>query len=338
MVIENNNKLGQKNWKPRVNYVSVVLLILSLILLTLAIGSKGSLAAVSNFERISVGTGGAQGNGESYYISLSEDGNVAVFESFASNWAPDQQGVNFTDIFVHDRVANTTIKISGINGTVADERSFDPIVSTDGRYVAFTSYATNLVPNDTNRHLFVDDGLDVFLYDRMTATLQRISLNWKGEQIEENSVGRITGDAKFLVFSSNGSDIVQSGENGAKLSAIYIRDLQTGAIERITEGPAGAFPNGGVGGAEPSYDGRYIVYLSDATNLVPDTNGQRDVMLYDSVTEQTTLISKPIGGGQSNGVSAPARITPDGRYIAFRSFATNMVPGGHQWQSRYLCL
>jgi uncharacterized repeat protein (TIGR01451 family) len=323
--IYKSNEKGHKYSKKR---YGLLFLLFLLTVLTVNINVENSLAATSNFERVSVGTGGVQGNGESYFVSLSDDAAIVTFESFVSNWGPDQYDVNFVDIFIHDRTANTTIKISnGPGGEVASQRSFDPIVSADGRFVAFTSYAGNLVPNDTNRHDYVDDGLDVFLYDRVTGSLQRVSLDWKGEQIDANSVGRITGDARYVVFSSNGRNIIKNESNNNSISAVYVRDLQTGAIERITQGPGGAFPNGGVGGAEPSHDGRYIVYLSDATNIVPDNNGQRDVMLYDSQTGQTTLISKPVGGGESNGVSSPARITPDGRYIAFRSFATNLVPG-----------
>ena len=306
----------------------MLFLLFSLGVLMLIIPAENGSAAVSNFERVSLGTGSVEGNGESYFISLSDDANIVAFESFVSNWGPDQQGVNFVDIFVRDRAADVTVKITqSYNGGASSERSFDPIVSADGRYVAFTSYASNLVPNDNNRHDYVDDGLDVFLYDRVTGTLERISLDSSGDEIDANSVGRITGDARYVVFTSNGQGIIQGDSNPNKNSAIYVRDLQTGAIERITGGASGGFPNGGVGGAEPSHDGRYIVYLSDASNIVPDGNGERDVMLYDRQTDETTIISKPVDGGESNGLSAPARITPDGRYIAFRSFATNLVPG-----------
>lgn len=317
-----------ENYRRGAKKVKLFSLLLPLAFLLLLFSAKPGATSVTNFERVSVGPGGVQGNGESYFISLSDDASIVTFQSFASNWYPDQTVVNFVDIFIHDRNANTTIKISnGYDGSPASERSFDPVISADGRYVAFTSYAGNLVPGDTNRHDYTDDGLDVFLYDRNTGVLQRVSLNWKGEEIDANSVGRITGDGRLVVFSSNGDGVVMNDPNGDKDSAIYVRDLQTGAIERITKAPSGGFPNGGVGGAEPSHDGRYIVYLSDASDIVPDNNGQRDVMLYDRQTGQTTLISKPVGGGESNGMSSPARITPDGRYIAFRSFATNLLPG-----------
>ena len=327
MIMEKEYKLRKKRFSNRGKSFVALFLLFSLTLLTLLLIVNGSQAAVSNFERVSIGTNGLQGNNDSFFISLSDDAKVAAFESFASNWATDQSGLNFVDIFVRDLVDNTTTKITfGPSGAVANQRSFDPIVSADGRYVSFTSYASNLVPDDTNRHIFDDDGLDVFLYDRVTGTLKRVTLDWEGEQIDANSVGRITGDARYVVFVSNGLEVVQNDFSYNK-SAIYIRDLQTGTIERITKGAGNAFPNGNLEGVDTSYDGRYIIYLSDASNIVPDTNGLRDVMLYDRNSGQTTLVSKPAEGGQANGISSPAHITPDGRYIVFRSYASNLVPG-----------
>ena len=292
-------------------------------------------AETTDIERVSLGTGSVQSNGESYYLSLSEDASVATFESFNTNWGPDQKDVNFVDIFVRDRVTDVTTKISVTpSGKPSDQRSFDPMLSADGRYVSFISYATNLVPYDTNRHPYSDDGLDVFLYDRLAGTLQRVSLDWEGQQIDANSVGSITPDAHYVVFTSIGDHVAKNDTNSKHIAAIYKRNIHTGAIERITKGPNGEYPNGGVGGANSSFNGRYIAYTADATNLVPnDVNGVRDVLLYDSVTQETIMVSKPAGGGQSNGLSSPAHISSDGRYVAFRSFASNLVPGDVNGQS-----
>ncbi len=309
--------------------------LLLFILIALFTAYQMANAETTDIQRVSLGTGSVQGDAASYYLSFSEDASVIAFESFNTNWLPDQVGVNFVDIFVRDRVTDTTIKISVTpGGSPSDQRSFDPTVSANGRYVAFNSYATNLVPHDTNRHDYSDDGLDVFLYDRQLRTLQRVSLDWMGEQINRNSVGGITPDGRYAIFTSNGDQVAQNDTNSQQRSAIYKRNLQTGAIERITKGPNGEYPNGGVGGAVSSYDGRYIVYITDATNLVAnDANGVTDVLLFDSVTKQTMLVSRPIGGGQSNGMSSPTSISSDGRYITFRSAATNLVPGDTNGQS-----
>jgi uncharacterized repeat protein (TIGR01451 family) len=328
MVTKKNNSYGQRTAR-----VMGLFLLLPLMIFSFTMSGQAAVS-VNNVERVSLGSGGVEGNLDSYYVSISENASVVGFESFASNWGPDQTDLNFVDIFTRNRTTNTTRKISvGPNGEQADQRSFDPAVSANGRYVSFISYATNLVPGDTNREDYVDNGLDVFLYDWVTNTLKRVTLTWDGKQIDGNNVGFITPDASHVVFSSNGINVESSPSNGDRLSAIYIRNLQTGAIERITKAPDGSYPNDIVVGAQPSYDGRFIVYLSDATNLVTDTNGVRDVMLYDRQTQQTILVSKPIGGGQSNGTSSPAVISSDGRYIAFRSFASNLVPGDTNGQS-----
>ncbi len=312
--------------------IVIYLLASTLVLLVVV---RRTAAEVADAQRVSLGTGSVQGDKDSFYISLSNDADIVAFESFNTNWWADQTDINFVDIFVRDRTTDQTTKISvSPSGSPADQRSFDPKVSADGRYVSFISYATNLVPHDTNRHDYVDDGLDVFLYDRMTGVLQRVTLDWKGEQIDANNVGFISPNAAYVMFVSQGSEVVQGDTNSRQKSALYKRNLQTGAIERISKGVSGEFPNATVVGPAASYDGRYIVYVADATNLVAgDTNGQRDVFLYDSVTKQTELISKPVGGGQSNGLSSRAVISADGRYIAFHSFATNLVPGDTNGQA-----
>ena len=333
MVTENKNQLENKS-ESRMGFIRLSLLLGIFVLLMGSASIQQSHAAVTSFERVSVGTGNLEGNDDSFFASLSEDGNIVAFHSFVSNWGSDQSGLNFTDIFVRDRAMDTTVKISvGPNGGVSDQRSFDPIVSADGRYVSFTSYATNLVSGDTNRHGDQDDGLDVFLYDRVTGNLQRVSVNWKGEQIDANSVGLITPDAKYLVFASNGEGIVENDRSSYGKSAIYMRNLATGVIERITKAPNGAFPDGNVLGAVASFDGRYVAYLSDSKNIVTDNNGFRDIMLYDRQTDQTQIISKSYLGGSANDASGPVHITPDGRFITFRSYASNLVPNDTNGQS-----
>ena len=139
-------------------------------------------------------------------------------------------------------------------------------------------------------------------------------------------MGRITPDGRYVIFASSGDGIINGESNSNDFSVLYKRDLVTGDIERITKTPGGGFPNGSTARAVASHDGRYIVYISNATDIVPDGNTYSDVMLYDSVTKETTLISKSMTGGAANGKSAPAEISADGRYIVFRSFATNLVP------------
>lgn len=286
---------------------------------------QAEAAQVHNVRRISLGTGGVQANNSSYYAYLSADGRYAAFESWASNWNPGDPTPNKVDIFVRDTVADTTVQV-----TFGDDDSFHPMITADGRYVAFSSYAADLVPDDNNSHVWLRDGLDVFLYDRVANSLQRVSLNDKGEEIAGNSVGNITPDGRIIVFVSNGPNVIFGDANGARNSAIYLRDWRTGEIERITYGieSATAFPNGGFGAVHASHDGRYIAFSSDSSNLVPnDTNGVSDIFLYDRQMKTTTRISEPPGGGNANGNSHQVQISRDGRFIAFSSAASNLVPG-----------
>lgn len=284
-------------------------------------------AAIRNVKIVSVGTGGVPSNGASYFVSLSADTKVATFESFNTNWAPDQTQINFTDIFVHDETSNTTRKVSvGYNGQPTDERSVDPYITSDGRYITFMSPATNLVPNDTNRIPYVDNGMDVFLFDRVTGVLQRVSLDSLGHQIEGNTGGHITADGNLIIMSTTGRNVLEHDPNDTGFSFVYLRNWRTGAVERITRGLNDAQPNAGMGSFSTSFDGRYTAYTSQATNLAPgDTNGVADVFLYDRVTGTTTLVSKSHNGGAANGESHPAKISEDGRFVVYRSFATNIV-------------
>ncbi len=315
----------EENWRRFLPFGMLLLVILT----TFWVVHQTASADTVDVERASLGTGGVESDAASFYLSLSEDASIVTFESFNSNWWADQHGVNYVDIFVRDRASNVTTKISvSQSGDPSDQRSFDPFISADGRYVSFTSYATNLVYGDTNRHEPIDDGLDVFLYDRYTGTLQRVSLDWKGHQIDANSVGLITPNAEYAIFNSNGNRVAPGDYETVTTSAIYKRNIQTGTVERISKGLNGELPDGGVGGPDASYDGRYIVYITNANNVVPGgTNDFADVVLYDSVTQETTLVSKGMDGGYSNNLSGPARISSDGRFVVFRSYASNLVPG-----------
>ncbi len=292
-------------------------------------------ADVKNMERVSVGTNGVEADESSFYGYLSNDGRYVTFESYATNWSPDQNGNddcfgNCVDIFVRDRVQDKTTRVTiGYNGEPTNEDSFHPIITADGRYIAYSSYASNLVPGDTNRDAWSRNGLDVFLYDRLTAQTQRVSLNWSGGQIKGNSVGVISGDSHYIYFASNGDGIVQNESNSQLTTNIYMRDWRAGTNKRITSDfISGGFPNDTVNRPQTNYDGRYVVYESYATNLTPnDNNGHKDIFLYDRNSDQTILISKPFNGGQSNGDSSSAEISSDGKFVIFLSEAANLVPG-----------
>lgn len=286
--------------------------------------SPVAAADLQNVRRVSLGSGSVQADNSSFFVTTSADGRYVTFESWASNWNAADPRPNKVDVFVRDTVADTTVQV-----TFGDDDSFDPIITADGRYVVFNSYAADLVPGDNNSDVWLRDGLDLFLYDRVANTLQRVSLNDKDKEIDGNSLGTITPDGNLVIFASNGKQVLTNEANGLQRPALYVRDWRTGSISRVTIGidAPNAFPNGAISGARASYDGRYIVYNADASNLVPgDTNEEGDIFLYDRNSGSTTRVSQPPGGGNANGRSFQADITQDGRYVIFKSFADNLVP------------
>ena len=272
--------------------------------------------------RVSVATGGGQSNGESIEPALSANGRYVAFRSDATNLVPgDTNGT--IDVFVHDRQTGTTSRVSvATGGGQSNNNSFTPALSADGRFVAFHSFATNLVAGDTN------GVLDVFVHDRQTSTTTRVSVATGGIQANNTSrAGFLSADARWVVFESDATNLVAGDTNGVR--DLFVHDRQTGATTRVSVATGGGQVNGESVDAELSADGRYVAFQSDATNLVAgDTNGVGDFFVHDRQTTTTTRVSVASGGGlQGGGESSEGTISGDGRFVAFLSFATNLVPG-----------
>ena len=306
--------------QPRKKLIFIALLCLALTQFQSLLG-----ATSQGIRRISLGTNSVEADASSFHLYFSEDADIAVFQSYAHNWNVNDPLPALQDVFIRDDTNDVTKQI-----TRGNDDSFDPSVSLDGRYVAFTSYASDLVPNDNNTtSIWIRDGLDVFLYDRQSGDLDRVSLTHTGGEIKGNSIGGISPDGQFIVFLSNGQNIISGETNGPFDPAIYLRDWRTGDIERITFGieSATAFPDGALGGISMSEDNRYVVFEAEATNLVTnDTNGVLDVFMLDRQTGITKRISQSTTGGNGNGLSAKARVSLNGEVIVFHSEASNLVP------------
>jgi uncharacterized repeat protein (TIGR01451 family) len=321
-----------ETWKSKHRpFLVKVILVAVLLLIPLTLYALAAPETkVHNLEIASVGSGGVRGNGGSFYVYTSADGRYVTFESLADNWRSGISGLpNWVDIFVRDRMTNTTVQATvSTSGGKTDESSYDPSMSADGRYVAYFSYASDLVPNDTNgSDEGFRDGLDVFLYDTHTRRNRRVSLTADGKQIIGNSVGSISPDGQYILFVSNGRVVKDSAAEEVR-SALYLRDWQSGTVRRVSRAVDGGYPNSAPLEPSISLDNRYIVYSSEATNLVPgDWNRAMDVFLYDRQLGTTRLISRAQSGGQSNGLSSQGKIAHDGQTIVFRSFANNLVAG-----------
>jgi len=221
-----------------------------------------------------------------------------------------------------DALAQQTIRVSvDSSGNQGDGDSSYHSISSDGRYVAFQSWATNLVGGDTN------DMQDVFLHDTVTGETIRVSVDSSGNQGDGDSrYPSISSDGRFVAFSSLTHNLVVGDTNNAP--DVFMHDTVTGQTNRVSVNSSGNQGNSGSDFPSISSDGRYVGFCSWATNLVAgDTNGVIDVFLHDTVTGVTKRVSVNSSGHQGDDDSYTSSISSDGRFVAFESYATNLVAG-----------
>jgi hypothetical protein len=273
--------------------------------------------------RVSVDSTGTQGNDFSGDSTMSADGRLAAFHSEASNLvAGDTNGA--LDVFAHDRQTGETTRVSvASDGAQGNDESRFPAISADGRFVAFESFATNLVAGDTN------DESDVFLHDLQTDETTRVSVaSDAGQGNSESRDPAISADGRFVAFESFATNLV-AGDTDDGNVGIYVRDRQDGQTTKVSVDSSGAGGDDGLS-LHPSIsdDGRFVVFDSGATDLVVgDANGEDDVFVHDRDTAETTSVSVDGSGGQGNGDSNFPAINADGRFVTFQSNASNLVAG-----------
>lgn len=292
------------------------------------------LASGAELELVSVSSAGIQGNALSESSRIAADGRYVVFASLADNLVINDLN-NLGDIFVHDRTEGTTERVSVNNqGEEADGPSFKPAISDDGRYVAFVSKASNLIEGDTNAKE------DVFVRDRLLGETRRVSVSSTGSQGNQEGYATtdISGDGRYVVFYTASTNLVADDTNGH--GDVFIHDLITGSTERVSVDSNGNQAVGGLStGSSISSDGRYVVFGSNATNLVSnDTNDVHDIFLHDMVTGSTERVSVDSNGNQTSMASSSARmsISGDGRYVAFDSCANDLVAGDNNWRDVFV--
>src|SRR5438876_794176 len=285
--------------------------VLSSVTLVLLTALWGRSADAQTTERVSVASGGTECNGASLSSALSADGRFVAFVSAATDLvAADTNGVS--DVYVHDRQTGTTERVSVASGGAQGNGSsgligfaFPPALSADGRFIAFVSFATNLVAGDTN------GATDVFVHDRQTGTTERVSVASGGTQGNAASVGpALSADGRFVAFLSDATNLVAGDTNGA--TDVFVHDRQTGTTERVSVASGGSQGNGFSAGPVLSADGRLVAFHSTATNLVArDTNGATDVFVHDRQTGTTERVSVASDGTQGNGPSSGAALSAD---------------------------
>lgn len=271
--------------------------------------------------RVSVANDGSQANGESFAPAISGDGRYVAFSSSASNLVPGDQN-NANDIFVRDRVANTTTRVStGLGGAEPNAGSFAPAISADGNVVAYESDATNLVPNDTNAVR------DVFVYDRSTGTTNRVSVGTGGVEADAPSEqATLDADGGIVAFSSFADNLIPVDENFTADVFVYVRATQT--TSRVSVYSGGFEADGNSFHPALSADGRLVAFDSDSFNLAwfdPDEGA--DVYVYDRLADLIFNVSVDDAGNLGNDTSSWPSMSSDGRYVAYTTEATDIVPG-----------
>src|SRR6266496_306683 len=286
--------------------------------------TSAAAAAPGVTELVSVRSNGKQGDGISARASApsaSANGLVVAFDSAATNLVGgDTNGA--LDVFRRDRSSGRTERVSvSSKGREGNGGSAGPAVSDDGRFVAFDSSASNLVPGDTNGRT------DVFVRDRLTGVTTRASVAADGTQADNVSFGAaISADGRLVAFVSDASNLVAQPASGRQ---VYVEDRVTGGIERVSVSSAGEPAQGFTTPPAISGDGRVVAFAAGASNLVPDdTNGQLDVFAHDRVTATTERVSVDSAGAQAaDGSSFLADLDGDGSVVAFASEASNLAAG-----------
>lgn len=273
----------------------------------------------------------------SRFLSASADGRFAVFLSQARNLVPGQTAGRWPrmGVFLRDRQTGSTVLVSHAAGSataMADADSSGAAISADGAWVVFASAATDLVAgqNDVNQHDFHSED-DVFLYERATGTVTLVS-HAAGSTTTTGSLGcdgmSISADGRYVAFACEAPDLIAGQVDDSRTGDVFLHDRVAGTTVLASRSYASAVT--AVGGVSPvlSPDGRWLAFVSYDGGLIFGSVGG-GLFLYDRVTGQVLLVSRAAGTANTpaDNVSGKPVLSPDGRYVAFTSHATNLVPG-----------
>lgn len=275
----------------------------------------------SNFPTIFWGS--SEGDNWSDQPTNNEDGRYTVYASDATNLVTGDGNAK-RDVFIYDQQTLTIRRLSASQqGTEGNGASQSPFISADSTAVAFSSEATNLILGDTNGFS------DIYVVKSFTGEISRVNVRDDATQANGSSFRpALSQDGQFVVFESTASNLIAGGTT-VGVTHIYRRDNTAGTISLVSvDSGGGNQGNGNSTQARVSADGRYVVFASDATNLVAgDTNATRDIFLRDMTNDTTVRVSVSSGGTEGNGASRSPSISADGAHVAFHSLASNLVAG-----------
>jgi hypothetical protein len=305
---------------------------------------------------VSVDSSGNPANDLSVGTFISRDGRFVSFSSDATNLVPG--GVTTYGLrhgYLHDRDYDQNGVFDELGGLLTECIDVDTggqpgngtggggSITPDGRYVCFSSFASNLLAPgmDTN-------GVrDVFVRDRATGTTVRVSVDSSGTQASGGGSrgGWLSDDGRYVGYYSDAPNLVANDQNGTTDTFVHDRDadangvydepggVATYCVSRVFDTATGnntGTPAGSVEGAVLSADGRFVAFNSASSDLIApglDTNGVADMFVYDRSTCRVTRVSVDSYGGQGNGESSWGTLSADGRFVAFYSYASNLVAG-----------
>lgn len=302
----------------------------------------------NTMQRVSISSNGSGANESSYSPRISADGRYVVFSSVANNLVDDDLNIcnwygadiSCMDIYIHDAETKQTERISvADDGQESDNNSYYPVISADGRWVAYWSEATNLTA-DSNNICDVGDRagncINLYIYDRVTRSTKLIPI---GRRLGFGAVEpvSISGNGQYLSLTILSTDQIAENLRLLNQSEVYVFDTQNDSFTPVNIDNLGNAGNAESDHPRISSDGRYVAFTSLADNLThSDRNGQSDVFLRDRIEKSTQLISKTQEGSPGNASSGSRTIpgiagwgqqisiSDDGRYVVFTSHADNL--------------
>ncbi len=263
--------------------------------------------------------------GDFYPLNMTPDGR---FIAFVANVAGNSPTMN-TAIYLWDAQTgtNTLVSVNRDSGLVSDGICSSPLVSSNGQFVAFVGSGTNLVTNS------LAGEFHVYVRDQQAGVTKLVDgdTNGVGVGVSPATFPDLSADGQFVVFDCVSGNLVPSDRNHAE--DVFVRDTvaETTELISVPDPTLSSYSPNGTSGFYPgsvSADGRYVAFSSDADDLIPgDTNGQRNVFVHDLLLGTNVLVSADTNGVAASGFSFEPAISGDGRYVAFSSYANNLIAG-----------
>lgn len=271
---------------------------------------------------ITRGTGGTGGTQDSYMPTISDDGNIIAFSSYAKDLIQGITPIGQRQVYAYDRNTQITTLISRGSGNGGNMFSYEPSISGDGNIITFHSSSNNLINGMTTT------GIQIFTYDRSTQITALITPGSAGTGANQYSYNpEISGNGNIIAFNSYATDLI-TGLTPNGISQIYIFNRNTQTTSLITRGPSGI--GGNQDSVYPSIDqnGNIIIFQSPATDLITGmTTTGTQIFTYDISQQTTSLITKGLAGTGGNQNSYNSAISGNGKVMTFQSYATDLITG-----------